>query len=170
MKDFNTVLPEQWAENPFAAIGKQWMLITAGDIEKNNAMTASWGGVGILWNRPVAFLFIRPQRYTYEFAENGDTLTACFFDEAHRAALRYCGTHSGRDGDKAAECGLTRITSDSGAVYYEEARTVLVLKKLYADDLKACGFLDPSLLENYKDGDFHRVYICEIQEVLEKSK
>ncbi len=170
MEDFKSILPETWAANPFTAIGKQWMLITAGDADRSNAMTASWGGVGILWNRPVAFLFVRPQRYTYEFTENGDAFTACFFKEAYRSALSYCGTHSGRDGDKTAHCGLTKVTSENGAVYYKEAETVLVLKKLYADNLKDCAFLDRSLLSNYKDGDFHRVYICEIQEVLQKNK
>ena len=54
-------------ENFFEAIGKEWMLVTAGTKEKFNTMTASWGGIGWLWNKPVAFVFIRPERYTYEF-------------------------------------------------------------------------------------------------------
>ena len=170
MNEFVKINAEEWSANPFHAIGKQWMLLTAGGAEKSNPMTASWGGVGILWNKPVAYLFIRPQRYTYQLAENGDTMTACFFKEEHRATLSYCGTHSGREGDKAEKCGLTPILHESGAVYYKEAKTVLVLQKLYVDTLKEEGFVDESLLSNYKNGDFHRVYICEIKEVLQKSK
>ena len=48
-------------ENFFEAIGKEWMLVTAGTKEKFNTMTASWGGIGWLWNKPVAFVFIRPE-------------------------------------------------------------------------------------------------------------
>ena len=33
--------------NPFVAIGKEWMLITAGDENQVNTMTASWGGMGV---------------------------------------------------------------------------------------------------------------------------
>lgn len=170
MKDFVKISAEDWSANPFSAIGKQWMLITAGDAEKSNPMTASWGGVGVLWNKPVAYLFIRPQRYTYGLAEAGQTFTACFLGEEHRAALNYCGTHSGREGNKAALCGLTPKAHESGAVYYEEAETVLVLQKLYVDTLKEEGFVNTGLLSNYKNGDFHRVYVCEIKEILQKSK
>ena len=34
-------------------IGKEWMLIGAPDGEGANAMTASWGTLGVLWNKPV---------------------------------------------------------------------------------------------------------------------
>lgn len=65
-------------DNMFNAIGDEWMLVTAGTPEKFNMMTASWGGVGVLWAKPVAFIFIRPERYTYEFIENGDGVTLSF--------------------------------------------------------------------------------------------
>ena len=35
--------------NPFTKIGSQWMLITAGNKDGFNTMTASWGGMGVLW-------------------------------------------------------------------------------------------------------------------------
>ena len=65
-------------ENFFEAIGKEWMLVTSGSKEKFNTMTASWGGIGFLWNKAVAFIFIRPERYTYEFIEKNDMLTLSF--------------------------------------------------------------------------------------------
>ena len=147
-------------ENACKLIGKDWMLVCAGD----NAMTASWGGMGILWNKPVSFVFIRPQRHTYQMTEANDRLTLAFFDESYRDALRYFGTKSGRDGDKFAATGLTRAYTESGTLYPAEARLVLTCRKLYTDMLHKEAFLDPALLGNYPADDFHRMYVCEIEE------
>ena len=147
-------------ENACKLIGKDWMLVCAGD----NAMTASWGGMGILWNKPVSFVFIRPQRYTYQMTEANDRLTLALFDESYRDALRYFGTKSGRDGDKFTATGLTRAYTESGTLYPAEARLVLTCRKLYTDMLRKEAFLDPALLGNYPADDFHRMYVCEIEE------
>lgn len=153
-------------ENACRLIGSDWMLVCAGD----NAMTASWGGMGVLWNKPVAFVFIRPQRHTYAMTEQNDRLTLAFFDESHRDALRYFGTHSGRDGDKFAATGLCRAHHPAlGTLYPAEARLLLFCRKLYADDLKKDCFLDPAMLAHYRAEDFHRMYVCEIEEVYVKS-
>lgn len=103
MKEINV---SQLQDNLFDAIGKEWMLVTAGTAEKFNTMTASWGGTGILWGKPVAFLFIRPERYTYEFIEKGETLTLSFLGEENKDIHKVCGSKSGRDTDKIAETGL----------------------------------------------------------------
>ena len=147
-------------ENACKLIGKDWMLVCAGD----NAMTASWGGMGILWNKPVSFVFIRPQRHTDQMTEANNRLTLAFFDESYRDALRYFGTKSGRDGDKFAATGLTRAYTESGTLYPAEARLVLTCRKLYTDMLRKEAFLDPALLGNYPADDFHRMYVCEIEE------
>ena len=167
-KSFTHLSPSELSDNIFDLIGKDWMLITAADPATGavNTMTASWGCAGILWNKPVGICFIRPQRYTYAFTEAADTMTFSFFTEDYRKALQYCGSHSGRDGDKLAATGLTVAETDDGTPYIEEARLVLVCRKLYADDLKEGCFLDPALLSNYKAKDYHRFYICEITEVL----
>ena len=154
-------IPPYELENACKLIGKDWMLVCAGD----NAMTASWGGMGILWNKPVSFVFIRPQRYTYQMTEANDRLTLAFFDESYRDALRYFGKKSGRDGDKFAATGLTRAYTESGTLYPAEARLVLTCRKLYTDMLRKEAFLDPALLGNYLADDFHRMYVCEIDEV-----
>ena len=85
-------------ENFFETIGKEWMLITAGQEKSFNTMTASWGGIGWLWNRPVVFVFIRPERYTYQFTEKNDFFTLSFlgFDNQARNTYNLCGTKSGR--------------------------------------------------------------------------
>lgn len=167
MKDFRAIAPEE-LENVFRLVGKDWMLITAAGKNESgneaaNTMTASWGGMGVLWNKPVAFCFIRPQRYTYGLVEQSEHLSLSFLSEDYRPALRLCGTKSGRDTDKFTAAGLTPA-SEMGVPYVREARLVLLCRKLYADDLKDEAFIDRALLTNYKEGDFHRMYVVEIEQ------
>ena len=161
------ITPYELNDNLFHLIDKEWMLVTARDPETGciNTMTASWGGCGILWNKPVAFVFIRPQRHTYTFTEMAEGLTLSFFGEEYRAALRLCGTVSGRDCDKIAEAKLTPVSVGERAAF-AEARMVFSCRKLYADDLKENAFVDAALLSNYKAGDYHRMYICEIEDII----
>ena len=168
MPVYRSVAPATLPDNFFSRIGEDWMLITAANSEgKVNTMTASWGCAGILWNKPVAICFIRPQRYTYAFTEEADTLTLSFFPkDTYRDALRFCGTKSGRDVDKFAATGLTVEKTAEGTPYVGEANLVLVCRKLYADDLKEGCFIDPDMLKHYAAKDYHRFYICEIIEVL----
>ena len=80
---------EDFICNPFFKIGKEWMLITAGTKEKINTMTASWGSLGVMWGKNVAFTFIRPQRYTKEFIDDNNTFSLCFFPEEYKKDLSY---------------------------------------------------------------------------------
>lgn len=157
--------PESLKENSFTLIGADWMLVTAGTAGRFNTMTASWGGLGVLWDRKVCFIFIRPTRYTYEFLEKADSFSLSFFGEKHRKALLYCGTHSGREQDKVKETGLTP-ESDGGAVWFREARLVLLCRKIYTQDLEPERFLDPSIGKMYPQKDYHRMYIGEIAHCL----
>ncbi len=165
MTDFRTVSPRDITDNPFSLIGDTWALITAADGDGCNTMTASWGGVGVLWNKPVATVYVRPQRYTYPLLEAADTYSLSFLPEDYRDALRYCGSHSGRDGDKLTACGLHRGDAD-GTPFIREARLVLVCRKLHTVDLAPAQFVDMSLLSHYKANDFHRQYIGEITHAL----
>ena len=164
---FREISVEQLKDNPFTLINKDWMLITAGDAEKHNTMTASWGGVGELWGRYVSTIYIRPQRYTLEFVEREDCYSLCFFDESYRPALNFCGSKSGRDYDKDKETGLTPCF-DEAAPYYQQARLVFLCRKLYRQDMEESAFLDKGLLEKWYDNDLHRMFIGEIIKVLEK--
>ena len=168
MSQFIEIAPERWADNVFDRIGRGWMLVTAGERDALNTMTASWGGVGVLWNRPVAFTFVRPSRYTYEFIERADAYSLSFPGEAHRAALQLCGSKSGRDVDKIAAAGLTPIY-DEVAPYFAEAEIALICRKLYTQDLDPARFLDPAIERQYANGDYHRVYVGEIVKVLKRT-
>lgn len=156
---------ESFSSSPFSLIGKEWMLITAGNPKEFNTMTASWGGLGVLWNKPVATLYIRPQRYTKEFVEKNEQFTLSFFDSSYKKALSYCGTHSGRDVDKMKETGLVPEALGE-SVAFKQAKMVLLCKKLYQQDMEEGCFLDTKLIkENYPQNDLHRIYIGEILEM-----
>ena len=138
------------------------MLVTSGVPGACNTMTASWGGVGVIWNKPVTTIYIRPQRYTYEFLEKNSLYTLSFFDEEYRAALKLCGYKSGRDMDKPKAAGLTPVELD-GCAAFEEARLVLVCRKLYFSDIVPENLLDSTIDKvNYPAKDYHRMYIGEI--------
>lgn len=132
-----------------------------------NTMTISWGAAGILWNKEICMVFVRPQRFTYEFCEDGDTLTLSFFGDERRDTLSFCGTKTGRDVDKFETCKL-KYELKNGACIFDDAHTTLVLKKLYAQNLKSECFYDDAPLKNYKNNDFHRAYTCEIVDVIKK--
>lgn len=169
LPQFKEILPENINKNIFSLIGKDWMLISATNGEKTNAMTASWGGAGVMWNKNVVCAVIRPQRYTKEFVDSSDFFTLSFFDESYRETLGYFGRVSGRDEDKIKNTGLTVKNIENGVVGFEEAKMMIVCKKLYASPLAEEGFIDKTLIEkNYKDGDFHVAYIGEIIKVMEK--
>lgn len=154
---------EQLHSDPFTMIGKEWMLVSAEHEGVVNTMTASWGGVGILWNKKVAFVFIRPQRYTKEFIDASDTFSLSFYDESYRQKLAYLGKVSGRDEDKIAKAEL-HIARDDNTPYFEEANTVLICRKLYKQDLREDCFLDTSLIDkNYPNKDYHTMYVVEIE-------
>ena len=161
--------PKKLQENVFSLIGDKWMLITAGTGEKCNTMTASWGGLGVIWGAPAATCYIRPQRYTKEFVDREEYFTLAFFGEEHRAKLSLCGSKSGRDVDKAAECGFTVAESACGTPYFTQAQLVLVCRKLYADTIKPECFLDRSCdTDCYPEHDYHTMYIAEIVEALKQ--
>lgn len=160
---FQSVDVKDLALNPFVKIGKEWMLVTARDGDKVNTMTASWGGMGVLWNEDVAFVFIRPQRYTYEFVEKSDRFTLAFFDGDYKKELGVLGTVSGRDGDKIAQVGFD-VCDVGGEPAFEQAKLVLVMKKLYRDVLKDECFLESAPNEkNYPEKDYHIMYVARIE-------
>lgn len=167
---FREIDVAQINESAFRLIGADWMLITAGSSDSFNMMTASWGGLGVIWGKNVCYCVIRPQRYTYKFMEKSDTFTLTFFDEEYRDALNYCGSNSGRDVNKVAETGLTPVKSDSGSVYFAEARLVLECRKIYYQDINPTNFLDPAIQDCYPANDYHRMYIGEVLRCLAREQ
>ncbi|MGC4019456.1 MAG: flavin reductase [Muricomes sp.] len=165
---FKEISVEELEFNPFTKIGKEWMLITAGDEKKHNTMTASWGGVGVMWGKNVVSAYIRPQRYTKEFVDANDIFTLSFYDAKYKKALSICGSKSGRDCDKEAEAGLTPYYTD-GTTAFEEANMILVCKKQYHQTMAQEHFDVPENDEKwYPEQDYHTMYMAEIIKVLVK--
>ncbi len=161
--------PYEWNDNIFTRLEKDWMLITAGSKDNCNTMTASYGGFGILFSKPVAHIYIRPHRHTYLFTEENDYFSLSFFNgEKFRKELTYCGRVSGKDVDKFNACGFTVNESD-GIPYIGEADVIVFCKKVYSSDLDGGTFYDDTIQAKcYPDGDTHRMYIGQIIKIIKK--
>jgi len=155
--------------NVFNLIGKDWMLISAGDEKNINTMTASWGTLGVMWNKNVAMIGVRPERYTYEFIEKNEYFTLSFFDEKHKKDLVYLGTKSGRDEDKIEKSNLNLVKGEN-LPYFQEAKLVIKCKKIFRNEIGENNFLDSNINSWYDGpndiGGKHIFYIGEIVEVL----
>ncbi|BBK78699.1 MULTISPECIES: flavin reductase family protein [Clostridium] len=159
---------EDFQENAFEMIGKDWLLITAEKDGKVNTMTASWGGVGVLWNKKVAYIFIRPQRYTKEFVDFSDRLSVCVLPNSYRKELAYLGNVSGKDEDKISNANL-KVQKYEDVPYFDEARLTLICRKLYAQDLKEECFIEKDIIDKwYPEKDYHTMYVVEIEKILSK--
>jgi len=155
--------------NPFVMLDDKWALLTAGNPEKFNTMTISWGSMGIMWSKPVFTVVIRPQRYTKEFVDNHDFFTVSFYPDTWKKALEMLGVKSGRDTDKISESELTPLYVES-TVAFEEAHTIFICKKLHGgQQLDPSAFIDASLDSTiYPDKDYHFYYTGEIVKVLQR--
>ena len=163
----NEVLPKN-ISNTFSLIGEDWMLITAEKDGKVNTMTASWGGLGVFCAKNVAFVFIRPQRYTKEFVDNSGTFSLSFLTDNYKEQLSYLGKVSGRDEDKIKSSGLT-VSNIDNTPYFEEASTVVICKKMCEIDMNENNFIQKELCDKlFKDKDYHTLYIAEIEKVYTK--
>jgi flavin reductase (DIM6/NTAB) family NADH-FMN oxidoreductase RutF len=148
--------------NPFTAIGKEWFLLTAGSIDSFNTMTASWGGVGVMWGKNVVTTVVRSNRHTFDYINTQDTFTISFYPQECKDILNYCGSHSGKDVDKVAETGLKPVALDGG-VAFEQSKLVFVCKKLYAQELDTKNFTDTECTKWYSDTNpIHTAFVGEI--------
>ncbi|MDO4743073.1 MAG: flavin reductase [bacterium] len=163
---FKEITAKQINKNAIELIADEWALVAAGDKNGSNMMTVSWGFFGEMWGKDCVIAMIRPQRYTIEFLNKHDHFALCFMGE-NNPVHKICGSVSGRDTDKLSATGLTPIYNFD-TVFYEQARQVLICKKIYTDEIKESGFIDKDCLKWYKDKDFHRVFIGQIEKVLIK--
>lgn len=162
LEGFKSVLPNQLEGNVIKMISEDWMLVTAGTKDKFNTMTASWGALGYLYNKPVAVCFISPSRYTYEFMESSDTYTLTFFTEDFREVLKYCGSVSGRQEDKIKGSRLSPLELKSGAMAFKQAKIIIECKKLLSQQLDAQAIHDKEVKEKRSKSPMHKMYIGEI--------
>lgn len=169
MEHFTKITASDIKINPFETISKNWFLLTSGRSEENyNTMTANWGTLGTLWNKSIVSVFVRPQRYTFQFIEANELFTISFFDNKYKDSLKLCGSASGRDINKAKSANLTPISGDN-SVYFKEADLVLVCKKLYFTDLDKSNFLETKIIDEfYENKDYHRMYVAQVTNILKR--
>lgn len=167
MSTFKKISVDEFNVNPFSMIGKESMLITAEKDGKVNSMTASWGGLGVMWRKNVAYIVVRDSRYTKEFLDASDSFSLSFFEHnKYGEVLKYMGSVSGRDEDKIEGAKVT-VNHHEGIPYMDEASTVLVCKKMCCQTITAESFTMDGMDEMfYKDKDYHNLYIGEIVEIL----
>ena len=156
--------------NVFQVFGGATPLLTAGNRFRMNTMTIGWGGLGTLWGKPVCTVYVRPERYTYDFMEKSDYYTVSAFSELYREHMKFCGQKSGRDVDKIDACHLTPCFGAGDAPYFAEADLVLVCKKLFKQDLaEASAGGNEDILKYYgAQGNWHRMYVGEVVQILRK--
>lgn len=161
------IAPTEIPGNIIGRIGEEWMLITSGGPQSYNTMTASWGGLGMVWSTPVSFIAVRNTRYTYEFLQRNDLYTLTFFDGAEKEAMSYLGSHSGRDGDKVAQTGLKPMETPLGCMSFEQGTMILECRKLFEDKLDPKSIFDDRIASDYlkTNGEHHVLFFGEIVNV-----
>ena len=129
----NVIRAEDLTENTFKMIGNEWFLVAAEKDSKVNAMTASWGAFGVLWQKNSAFIFIRDSRFTQDFVDSSETFSLSVINHAEYAdMLVYMGKVSGRDEDKIAQSLKIMMTNPNTLGIFEEK--VLEISKLMHDN------------------------------------
>lgn len=159
---YKQIAPDKIPGNIIKMLNEDWMLITAGNKDKFNMMTASWGGLGVLYGKPVLTCYINPTRYTYQLMEKNDTYTLTFYTEAYREALQYCGTHSGKNTDKIKGSGLSPITTPEGSQAFSEAWLIIECKKLVSQSITPEAISNEKVKEEWAGKQLHKMYIGEI--------
>lgn len=162
LEGYKQVTPDKIPGNIIKMLSEDWMLITAGNDDGFNMMTASWGGLGYVLGKPVAFCFINPARFTYQLMEKNDTYTLTFYTEAYREALNYCGRASGRDKDKVKESGLTPVTTPAGSKAFGEAWMIIECRKLISQPLSTESISNEKVREEWLGKQMNKMYIGEI--------
>ncbi len=172
---FSEIKPFDYNDNVFKLFARDWMLMTAEKGGKCNAMTVGWGGLGVMWGKNVAFVAVRPERYTYEFLEAAETFSLTVFEQSYKKMLGYFGTVSGRDEDKIAKSNLT-VIYDGETPYFQEARLSMNCKKILTTVFQPEDLVDQSYAKFYggtndasgHGGGWHVLYIAEIMKILSK--
>lgn len=165
---FKEINLESLEIKPFDFFKNRWALLTAGNKNKLNTMTISWGSLGTLWEKNISFVFVRPQRYTFEFIEKENYYSICFLGKKDRNLLNVCGTKSGRNSNKIKETGLSPVF-DEFAPYFNQSEITFICKKIHGQFFDPKCFIDKTIHNEYKTFDYHKIFIGEVKKCLVRS-
>lgn len=147
--------------------GNGAFLVVAGGRGAANVMTIGWAQLGVVWGLPVMTVLVRPSRFTRGLMEKAEYFSVCVPPAGKMAEeLAFCGSKSGRDLDKAAECGLVLAGGERpGVSYIAGSELVYECAKLertrVSPETLAAGVKN----KYYPDGDYHDVYFGGIMSV-----
>jgi flavin reductase (DIM6/NTAB) family NADH-FMN oxidoreductase RutF len=134
---FKQISPEEISDDVFTLVGKVFPVITAGKKDYFNSMTASGGGMGILFRKPTTWCILQTGRYTLELMQKEQTYTLSYFPDEYKKQVMFLGSKSGRDSEKMKEVELTSVQTPSGNMTFKEARLIIDcnLTQITAPDL-----------------------------------
>lgn len=139
------------------------LLVSVDEQGKPNAMTIGWATLGIVWGRPICTVLVRPSRYTYGCMEATGDFTVCVPGEDLAEEVLFCGTKSGREFDKFAECGFTPTRSRHvRSPGIEQCRIIYECTIVQKNDVVPEYFIPDIDNTFYGGGDYHRVYYGQI--------
>lgn len=164
MPGWKKIEPSEIADNAYRLFNTDWMALAAGVEGDMNAMTISSGSFGSHWKRPIITVYVSPDRYTHSFMERNDYFTVTAFPEEFRDKLSYLGSHSGRDGDKIKDAGLTVAFTDLGNPTFPQGRLVIECKKIYGAQLDSARY-GSEIKDVYGNLGVHYQYVGEIVNV-----
>lgn len=171
LQGYERIDPKALDENPIHLFADNWFVVSAGNKEKFNEMTISWGNIGNVWNEPSVTVYIRNNRFTYPFINNGNYFVLNSFDEQYRDKVKFIGTHSGRDMDKVKATGLTPGFTPLGNPYFKEARLLIECEKIYSDDIdRSRLFKKGKEMYSSDPKETHRMFIGRIVNLWIKKK
>ncbi len=151
--------------NPFTYFKGKGLLLAVGDSTDYNEMTIGWGALGNIWERGMSLMtvFVAEKRYTHHYMDSAHYFTVMEFDDADKDILAYMGSHSGRDGNKAAALGLHTLYTDHGTPYFAEARIVYECEMIYHAPFDPAGFGDiPATFYSTAQAGIHSMYMGKI--------
>jgi len=154
----------QYYEQVVEALRTHGLLLASYDgAGKANAMTIGWGSLGVIWGLPIWIVLVRPSRYTYQCVEHSGCFTVNVPTEAMGMICATCGSRSGRDTDKFADCKITEVRSQRVlAPIIEECPISYECQVIHSNDVLPKKLADELLSGPYVNGDFHRVYYGKI--------
>ena len=116
---YKQIPPEKIPDDVFTLTGKIFPVITAGTASHYNSMTASGGGLGLLFRKPATWCLLCSDRYTLELIQEEQTYTMSYFPKKYMKQIVFLGSKSGRDSEKMEEVALTSLQTPSGNISYK---------------------------------------------------
>jgi len=141
------------------------VFLTSAAEGKQNTMIIGWGGINVVWGRPMMIVMVRHIRATHELIEKSKEFTISVpMKKDLSVEIKTCGTRSMRDlGDKFAYCHLTPVPARKiNTPIIGECGLHYECRIQYQQDLNPSDIPDFIKKRYYSTNAFHTVYYAEI--------